>query len=172
VEGEAKLHGGSLAITTLTIHANHHRGVSLPGGGVTSRTLRSIPLGSILRDVRERVASEPDLVAVWEQWGGRASTGAKRLAAKVAKDVGRRVPGEPYSDDHYRQVALVRLELERRGSTSVTKDMAGRLGVSEQTVKDWTRKATERGFLTPGVRGRRGRLPGPKLVDEQKGDGE
>jgi hypothetical protein len=79
--------------------------------------------------------------------------------------------------EHYRRIALRYLELLKQGQRHVLKALAaeesereGR-AVPRETVRDWVRKATKLGYLTPGIQGRASARPGPELYRKEKGDG-
>jgi hypothetical protein len=76
----------------------------------------------------------------------------------------------------YRRTAFGYLELQDLGVTHIQKRLAEesgeRLGIPLDAVqiRDALTKATRLGFLTPGIRGRAGRRPGPNLyVDFNEG---
>ena len=52
-----------------------------------------------------------------------------------------------YPDDHYRRIALAYLDLQRQGvSRGIQKRLAEQEGRPWQTIRDWLRIATEKGF--------------------------
>jgi len=131
--------------------------------------LQRLPLGSWLAMAHTRLA-RLGAVAVGD---GRGTPFAHRLAgSKAVPAVGR--PG--FGRDFYRALALAYLELQEQGmARGIQKRLQdeselrfGRWLASDQ-VRDALSRATELGFLGPGVRGRAGRLPGPNLGSDDEG---
>ena len=103
-----------------------------------------------------------------------SSTAAeKRRARRIMRAAGRQPqrPGRKgRGAEHYRAVALAALELYENGRRDVLKRLTEQYGVPYQTVRDWTRKARELGFLAPTEQGRSQWLPGPALNRKEKDD--
>jgi hypothetical protein len=85
---------------------------------------------------------------------------ARRAVSEAAKPKRGR-PG--YPDEHYRRIAERYLELLSTGRLDVLVALAAEESRPRETVRDWVRKATERGYLAPGKPGRAEARPGPKL---------
>jgi hypothetical protein len=148
-----------------------------PQGSLDGRVLRGLPLGRWLAEAHSRLADEETLAAtgsgydpMLEEMGySGASQDRKEWARRVAEEarsVTLRRGRRGYPDDHYRRIALAYLDLQRQG---VTQGIQQRLAEQEQrqwqTIRDWVHIATKKGFLTPGSRGRAGRMPGPNLYN-------
>jgi transposase len=118
--------------------------------GLTHRLLR-LPLGEVLAQARVDVA--------------RSETEAgTRPTAEAPIPPGRVL----MTDDLLRRVAITYLEeTESGGNRAVLQRMADRLGRSRGTVRTWLGRAREEGWLGPGVQGRPGAEPGPKLIAER-----
>jgi hypothetical protein len=143
-----------------------------PRSEVTGTILRGVPLGRIREMAFEGLAGTLE---------ARRSMAASDLFPHVsAEDVdpaeratsetrkprrGRR--GLP--DEHYRRIALRYLQLIELGRRNVlvalAEEESNRAGhpIPRETVRDWVRKATERGYLAPGKPGRAVARPGPKF---------
>lgn len=152
-------------------------GAPLPSG-LSGDVLRQLPLGRWLAEARGQL-TDPDFVArtgsgyneILEQMGyTSASTEREEWARRVSQQThstmlprGRR----GYPDDHYRRIALAYLDLQREGvSRGIQQRLAEQEGRQPETIRDWLHIATKKGFLSPGKRGRAGRVPGPYLYAE------
>lgn len=160
---------GHLVVSELYVAATG----TTPPLGITSSTLRSIPIGRILATGQQRVQGGESLelvLGMLEKAGAlsgelhRRTSDVADKAAAAAKtpDRKRGRPGRP--DQHYRMVAVAYLKLQEQGAgRGILLKLAGELGQPRDTVRDWVQGATKRGYLTPGTRGRAGRSPGPNL---------
>lgn len=73
------------------------------------------------------------------------------------------------TDDLLRHVALVYLEESGPGKNrALLQRLEARLGRPVGTVRGWVQRAREDGWLGPGIQGRMGAEPGPKLIAETK----
>lgn len=113
-------------------------------GGVTHEMLRGVPLGEILAEARSRAAL------------------AESLAALPI-----RIPPPRHAtmtDEVLRDVARAYLEECASNGRGVTGRMQDRFGRPQGTILTWITRARREGWLGPGVRGRLGAEPGPKLI--------
>lgn len=183
VSGEVTDLDGRTEITSITIEPNPvvwregepglRRATETPSG-ITSAALRSIRLSQVLATVRRELGEAERWVEAaqemapsvpvtrWDQASARALKKSFRSAA----------PGR--SDDFYRAVAIGFLE-EQAAGRGVYARLAERLAryrldgepIPAETLRTWVRVAEQRGYLTPGTRGRSDRQPGPRLVEEE-----
>jgi len=145
---------------------------------VTGTVLRGLPLGSIRDSAVDQLPSIEigrDAMAVVDPLHVRAKEVDQ--ARRAAKEAGKTKPGRPgYPDEHYRRIALRYLTLVERHRNvlvALATEESKRLGriVPRETVRDWVRKATERGYLAPGKPGRAEARPGSKLNKKEDDDG-
>jgi hypothetical protein len=140
-------------------------------GEVTGTVLRALPLGKIRRE-----ASEHALTGVLRARIARGMSEEQLAPARRAvAEAGKPRPGRPgYPDKHYQQIAERYLDLIEAGRRNVLVALAAeesaRQGreIPRETIRDWVRKATERGYLAPGKPGRAEARPGPKLKRKGK----
>jgi hypothetical protein len=178
-----------LVIRELTIFANpvRHLGRGLteeswflktPSGGITSSTLRKVPVGRILAGAKAEFEDVETDLAIWEALGlPMPSPEAQKLARDAAQKVlhSRLKRGRKgYPDDHYRRIAFAYLDLLKQGiSRGILRSLATQEGkragraVPVETVRDWVHQARLRGFLTKGSPGRAGGAPGPRLYGQE-----
>ncbi len=140
---------------------------------VTGMVLRGLPLATI-RD--KALAGLPGVSQARETMRGLGYGTADSVerAREAAAEAERRRPGRPgHSDTHYRRIAERYLEfaLERRdvlvALAAEESALAGR-EIPRETIRDWVRKATQRGYLAPGKPGRAEARPGPTLKRKGK----
>jgi transposase len=159
------------------------------GLGITSRVLRAVPVSVIIAGVHGMESMSVDEAA--QQFGGDpekgeqliravqraleglsyAETSTPRtadaiLAAHAAAATG---PGRaPLPDELLRAVAERYLaETAPEKPRGAVKRVAAALGRPEQTVSKWVARARREGWLGPGVAGKEGAVPGPRLLSEQ-----
>jgi hypothetical protein len=148
-----------------------------PRIGLGGDDLRRLPLGRWLSEALAQLADE-NLVGktgagydpLLEELGYTAASAERREWARQvageAQSVKLRRGRRGYPDDHYRRIALAYLDLQRHGvSRGIQKRLAEQEGRPWQTIRDWLRIATEKGFLTKGTKGRAGRMAGPHLYE-------
>jgi len=140
--------------------------------GITGALLRSVPIGRIIAWAHEAMADD--------EWRERGLTtvglaGVKTVPAselpsdvKAALERTAAVPAQrrgrpPLSDELLEEVALAYLEEAKRGR-GLTRRLASRFDRPEETVRDWIHACRVRGYLSPGVTGRRGAQPGDRLL--------
>jgi len=144
-----------------------------PFDGITGALLRSIPVGRILAWAHDAMAKSD-----WRERGLTmlALSGAHRVVLaddldaqvraaleRTAAVPGRRHGRPPLPDELLEEVARAYLEEAKRGR-GLTRRLAARFGRPEETVRDWVHTCRVRGFLSPGVAGRRGAQPGERLL--------
>lgn len=115
---------------------------ALPGG-VTHAMLRKVPLGEILAQARSQA----------------------ELAATATHPI--RIPPQRHTvmtDEVLRDVARVYIEECAAGGRGVIGRMQERFERPQGTIVTWVSRARREGWLGPGVRGRLGAEPGPKLT--------
>ena len=150
-------------------------------GGLTSTTLRMVPVGRIMDQARADLLSmtiPPSFAqALMPGWDGSSFLGEfmARMASSMeraitaARQTGRLGKGDPF----YRDIALSYLKLQDEGiGRGILPRLAQDLGRPRETIRDWVHQARVRGFLTAGTQGKAGALPGPRLLaqDEQEAD--
>lgn len=147
--------------------------------GVTGALLRSIPIGRILAWAHDVMANDE-----WHKKGltTLGPTGMRvvpvpeltehvRAALERTAAVPNRRQGRPpLPDELLEEVARAYLEEAKRGR-GLTRRLALRFDRPDETVRDWIHACRVRGYLSPGVTGRRGAQPGPRLL-ELSGDEE
>jgi hypothetical protein len=128
-----------------------------------------------LRDIRERPELAESAASVGLQLLTADEKKAVRRAARKATPRQRRRGRPAHPDDHYREVAVAYLDLQREGfGKGILLELANREGrrlgrpVARETARDWVRGARKRGFLTSGHPGRAGAEPGPNLVQKEE----
>jgi len=161
-DGEDRMVFGSMAIRPrLTLDRE------LPP--LTSTVLQSLPISRWLADARSVVAREMREVAQ-DLHDGDPSLAAEILRRTEVLEGSQARPRRTGRTDTYRRVAEAYLHVQAtQGTRGINRRVAEILGgedgpIPEGTFRDWLRKTTELGYLTPGQRGRAGRMPGPALL--------
>ncbi len=158
----------------------------------TTATFRSLRLGDIRLQVLSDVRADPSLLeppadtmagmiledeslrSRFEQVVGEdvlrreaklvaAARAHSRVLAKSLKKGPARGQGAQ-SPKHYRDTALMYLQLLPEHGQRVIAAMAKTLGRSRNTVSTWVRRAREEAWLTKSTQGKAGGEPGPKLI--------
>ncbi len=143
-----------------------------PFEGITGALLRGIPVGRILAWAHDAMAS-----GEWRTKGltmlgfsGTKVVSAPELAPHVRAALERTaaVPNQrkgrpPLPDDLLEDVAWAYLEEAKRGR-GLTRRLAVRFDRPDETIRDWIHACRIRGYLSPGVTGRRGAQPGERLM--------
>lgn len=182
IEGRFSEDDGLMKLRALTIAAN-------PGHEVTSEVLRAVEIPKLVNAAREAIARSahsftPEYLDEFEaehgirpqqSWDAETVAFARRRIKAASARAAR--SGRPtLGDEHYRWVALRYIELieaqKARGIlTQIARDAEPRLRrpVQIDTVKTWVTKAREKGFLTPGEKGRASGAAGPHLYQARGG---
>ncbi len=143
-----------------------------PFEGITGALLRSIPVGRILAWAHEAMASS--------EWRTKGLTMLGLSGTKVVQEPelephvraalertatvpNRRKGRPPLPEDLLEDVAWAYLEEAKRGR-GLTRRLAVRFDRPEETIRDWIHACRIRGYLSPGVTGRRGAQPGERLL--------
>lgn len=158
-----------LVVSELDVEPN------VPGGGeVTGTVLRALNIAQIRQRAMDalpgvlwaREAMRRAGVFNITDADVRRARRAASLAAQQPLNRGRR----GYGPNHYRRIALRYLELVSEGRRNVLVALAAEEGRPRETVRDWVRRATELGFLSPGKQGRAEARPGPNLYRIEEND--
>jgi hypothetical protein len=163
--------GDDLVLTEMLIRPQSK---PAPTNGVNGTLLRSIPVAGIIAEARRQAIQAPAVFAAIPPEVGLMSHEAlsrvKELAGKLEITSLRRGGRRGFPDDFYRGIAGEYLELQSAGIgrgilLEIAQRGSDRLGrpVARETARDWVRRATELGYLSPGMSGKAGRLPGPNL---------
>jgi hypothetical protein len=147
---------------------------------VTGEVIRSINVGTIrtvaLVRLREKAGSRV-LLAQAGVVPAELARVTRDAAVEAAKGALARGPHGGYRPEHYRAIALRRLELDGEGREGVIDILCAEwselLGeqVDRERMRDWQKKATALGFLAPGKPGVKARRPGSNLYPKEKNDG-
>jgi hypothetical protein len=162
--------GGHLALGPLSIAPYPGATTNLEPGsppyrGVTSEVLRAVPIERLIREIVAYLQT----VADWQQhladtYGWAPPADQQQLLADAVKRTRSSTRRRKYPDDHYRDVALLYLQLLGQGQTSTPiAHLAKKLGVTTPTARNWVHRARQLGYLTQGSRGKPGAQPGPRL---------
>jgi hypothetical protein len=127
-----------------------------PPGGITTNLLRELsPAAAVADAAAHRVDPREEVLLKWT-----ANERRQHGPAALPKPARGRPPIPP---EQLAAVAEAYLDEVGRGP-GVTRRVAQRLDMVEDTVRDRIRMARDREFLTPTKRGRRGGAPGPALL--------
>jgi hypothetical protein len=131
--------------------------------GVTSQFLRLLSPQQILAACAEQLLAQ----GYWLDEAARR--GAEPMSANQRAHLDRIDNGRPrharISDDHLADLAIRYLTLYHRGNQRPRDQLAREFGISTTQVRDHLHQARQRGYLTPGTRGRAGASPGPRLLE-------
>jgi hypothetical protein len=163
---------GDLVLTEATIRPVD----TAPSNGLSGTVLRSIPVAAIVAEARRQAIAAPDEFAAIPAEVGLMTSEAliriKGLANKLDTTAMRRGGRRGFPPDFYRGVAIDYLELQGAGKgrgilVEIARLATGRLGrpVTRENARDWVRRATELKYLSAGIPGKAGRLPGPNLFN-------
>ncbi|MEV5792687.1 hypothetical protein [Streptomyces sp. NPDC052192] len=140
-------------------------------GAVTASVVRSVPVGQIIAALRtllpldraRREGVRYDSFAPGPP-PGYAYTPLVGDPPKVPRRGGK----PAVTDDHLRAVAEAYLVETAPGQPARPMErLAKKFGRPEETVRTWIARARKEGWLAPGMRGRVGGEPGPKLLAAQ-----
>jgi hypothetical protein len=151
---------GEVVVRQLAIEPEHDQQM-----GVTTDVLRSFGPATIIAKVRAYLAALPGALALEAEWSGSAFDAAvaeeSRAAAEAIPAPTRGPRG--YDDSHYEEVARLCLDEYALRGRGVLDRVAKRRERPHETVRDWVREATRRGFLAPRERGQNVFEPGVRL---------
>jgi hypothetical protein len=132
--------------------------------GITATTNRSFRLGELLAYLRTARELDETRRAL-----GLHQSAAEPTAVSPETTLRPRRGGRPaVGDETLRALAVAYLEECAHGKPagSVAR-VASRFGRPEETIRTWLARARKEGWLTAGVRGRRGAEAGPRLREEK-----
>jgi hypothetical protein len=147
---------------------------------VTGPVIRDINVGTIRSVAFVRLREKAGSRALLAQAGvipAEVAQAARTAAVEAAKGGLARGPHGGYRPEHYRAVAVRRLELDAEGRDGVLDVLCAEWSelLGERVVRDrmhdWLKKATAMEFLAPGKPGVKTRRPGPNLYQKEEGSG-
>jgi hypothetical protein len=141
---------------------------SEPFTGITSGLLRAIRPDKIISDVLQRLETSEE----WQNYLAETHHVAipqdqQRLLRETLVRMRQppKLEGRKYPDAHYRDVALIYLELLAQGhQRRIAVKLAEQLGITKQAARDWIHRARELGYLTPSQQGRPGGRAGHRIT--------
>lgn len=141
-----------------------------PDGAVSAALVRSVPVGKIVGSLQTLLVldrSYREGVRYGSQSGPPPGHEYTPLVNDPPKP--RRRGGKPaVSDERLRAVAEAYLAETAPGQPArPLPRLAEKFGSPEETVRTWIARARKEGWLAPGVKGRAGGEPGPKLLAAQ-----
>jgi hypothetical protein len=159
--------GGYLVIDALTIAPAFDGQASRQGDdpalGVTSQLLRLLSPPRILAMCVERlIANGKWLDATAQQRGKPLPDKHRELLSRIEQARPRR---SRLSEEHLAELAGRYLTLYHAGNQQPRAQLAREFGITLTQVRDRIHQARQRGYLTPGARGRTGANPGPRLIE-------
>jgi transposase len=156
VSGHVRVDGNDVTVTRLEIRP------ASPQAAVTSSMVLSVRIGEITASLRTLLALDR---AKREGVAAFSYSPANAPAVKSAERP-RRGGRPPVTDSMLRWVAEAYLLETEEGKPHPVARIAEKVGRPEETVRTWLARARREGWLSPGVRGRAGGEPGPKLIAE------
>lgn len=167
-EAEFQL-SGRVARTELGIVITRMEFESERSGGITASMSRHFPIGELLAYIRTSnvLADERREYGLVPMSAPPAEPEAVCRCGHSAGVRDRRGGRARITDEHLRAVALVYLEetLPGKGGGAMAR-MTAHFERPEGTVRTWLANARRQGWLGPGMKGRRGAEPGPRLLAE------
>jgi hypothetical protein len=163
----ATISNGDLVLETITISPAFTDQLTLDGDtahGITGQLLRLLSPPRILAAAAERLLSN----GYWlDQAHNRdaappMSTQQRALLQRIEQA---RPQHARISDDWLAHFAAAYLTLYHQGVRNPRAQLAHRFGLTTIQIRDRTNQARNRGYLTPGSRGRVGAEPGPRLLE-------
>ena len=131
--------------------------------GVTSQLLRLLSPPQILAACAEQLLIQGHWLDEAARRGAPAMSDRQRAHLERIND------GRPrharIGDDHLANLAIRYLTLYHRGNKRPRKQLADEFGLTATLVRDHLHQARQRGYLTPGTRGRAGASAGPRLLE-------
>ena len=128
--------------------------------GITTDVLRTIHPETLIRAAVERLETidNQQHYLAGRQQHDRSFADAMQRARSPRRD------GRSYPNEHYRDIALLYLNLLSEGHRRrVTTHLAQQLGVPPATARNWIHRARQLGYLTPSRQGQPGAHAGPRL---------
>lgn len=161
VRGRVRDGEGGPRIISLEIHS------PTEGGTVSASMVRSVPVGQIVASLRTLMTLDRgrrEGVSYDFPAGPPPGYAYTPLTGEPPKTARR--GGKPaVADEQLRAVAEAYLAETAPGQPSRPMErIAERFGRPEETVRTWISRARKEGWLAPGVKGRAGGEPGPKLL--------
>jgi hypothetical protein len=137
-----------------------------PFHGLSGDVLRALNPGQIVPKVIERLTTLEQWQRFLAERYGRPAPKEQQALLRQALQRARqaRRVGRKYPDSHYRDIALIYLDLLDQGyRRGILIQLAEQLGIRRETARDWVHRARELGYLTTSQHGRAGAQPGPQL---------
>jgi hypothetical protein len=168
---------GALALAPLSIAPWPGAAQRLEAGaeaftGVTSDVLRAIRpdvlIAAIVDHLEELHIAQQHRV---DRHGTGSSEQARQQLAESLSRArsARRQDGRSYPDSHYRDIALLYLDLLAQGHRRrITQQLADQLGISTSTARNWIHRARQLEYITPAQQGQPGAHPGPRLTPDAR----
>jgi hypothetical protein len=155
VHGQAQMEGSAVRLLGIEVRP------ASPEGVVTAAMVNRIPVGRI-------VGSLQTLLALDKARRG----GAESVKAETPEPKSLRRGGRPrVTDEQLRALAEAYLAETAEGMPArPVARIAEQLGRPEETVRTWLARARKEGWLAPGVKGRAGGEPGPRLLVARMAD--
>lgn len=155
VSGHARLEGNAVRLLSIEVQP------ASPEGVVTASMVNRVPVGRIVGSLQTLLTLDKA-----RREGPRAN------AAETAKPAKQRRGGKPrITDEQLRELAEAYLVETAEGKPGrPLSRIAEQFGRPEETVRTWLARARKEGWLAPGVRGRAGGEPGPKLLTARIAD--
>jgi hypothetical protein len=155
VHGQAQMEGSAVRLLGIEVRP------ASPEGVVTAAMVNRIPVGRI-------VGSLQTLLALDKARRG----GAESVKAETPEPKSLRRGGRPrVTDEQLRALAEAYLAETAEGMPArPVARIADQLGRPEETVRTWLARARKEGWLAPGVKGRAGGEPGPRLLVARMAD--
>lgn len=149
VSGIARMEGSAAHVLSLEVRA------AAPNGFVSASMVKSVPVGRIVGSLQTLLALDK-----------ARREGAGDAEAEAPKPESSRRGGKPrVTDEQLRRLAEVYLDETAEGKPArPLSRIAEQFGRPEETVRTWLARARKEGWLAPGVKGRAGGEPGPKLL--------
>lgn len=164
----AAANDGSLVIENLAVGPAFDDQLSRGGEdtaiGITSQLLRLLSPPRILAACIEILLAKGHVLNV-----AAALHGAPPMSGRQYDHLDRIDQARPQhttvNDDELAQFAARYLTLYHRGVPQLRLQLAREFGLTTTQVRDRTHQARQRGYLTPGSKGRAGANPGPRLLE-------
>lgn len=155
VSGQARLDGDVVRLLSLEVRSPASE------GAVTASMVNRVPVGRIVGSLQTLLTLDR---------ARREGAGATRT--EPAKVETRRRGGRPrVTEDQLRQLAEAYLAETAEGKPArPLARIAEQFGRPEETVRTWLARARKEGWLAPGVKGRAGGEPGPRLLAARLAD--
>lgn len=137
-----------------------HGDWDVPLPAIDSKLLRTLPVGSILTDLRATLNAQlnREPAAHWpREWRESLDAWKTANAEEVSAFADKPRGGRDLGDEHYRRVAEIYASAAQRGEPP-TKAVAEALVIAKSSAAKQVARARERGFLPPTSRGRVGPL--------------